>query len=232
MSFVLELADDPVAGSHVLSEGGNAMKCAVNARSRGLAFAAFVLVSALAVVSTAGAGSTKWKITQLPARGADYSSARAINDDGDVVGIAAFGGYEHAALWDNRKLEDLGTLGGDSSYATAINNRGQVVGVSVTTEGDGQAFLWEKGHMKGLGTGWRETRAWAINDLGQIVGEGWNPDGYLHGFLWDNGHVTDLGTLGGDYSGASDINNHGQIVGCSYYPERRLSGRSCGRTGR
>ena len=46
----------------------------------------------------------------------------AINNHGQIVGYEV-GGHEHAALWQNHKLRDLGTLGGTDSHAYAIDER-------------------------------------------------------------------------------------------------------------
>jgi probable HAF family extracellular repeat protein len=69
---------------------------------------------------------------------ATMSSARGINNKGQVVGYAEAGGYDicHAFLYSDGMMTDIGTLGGESGYNTwnswayAINERGQVVGRS------------------------------------------------------------------------------------------------------
>lgn len=131
-------------------------------------------------------------------------------------------------------VTDLGTLGGPHTYAYDLNQAGQVVGDStIAAGGFMHAFLWDSGTMIDLGTlGGSHSSATGINDLGQVVGYASLPgDVSNHAFLvtpeggvWfrDNNQdgrndlMTDLGTLyGSDSSGASDINNSGQVVGTS-----------------
>jgi probable HAF family extracellular repeat protein len=112
-----------------------------------------------------------------------YSSARAINKNGVVVGSYDSGGFnDHAFLWDG-SLRDLGTLGGTLSNALAINNSRQVVGWSYTTSGLTSAFLHQPGkgmfdlnnlEVAGKPYGYRFLEGHGINNRGEIVGGG-NP---------------------------------------------------------
>lgn len=54
--------------------------------------------------------------------------ARAINGQGQIVGWMQVAGQDHAFLWDNGELIDLGTFGGSQSRAYDINDTGQIVG--------------------------------------------------------------------------------------------------------
>ena len=150
----------------------------------------------------------------------------------------------HAALWRNGGITDLGTLpeGGFESIAATVNSRGQVVGLAINTIVDPnsmvgigfqtRAFLWENGAMQDLGTLGTGTNAQAflINERGQVVGWSYinsiptnacNPGfAFVTGsFIWDkeNG-MRDLGSLGGTCTTASDMNDHGQVVGFSNLP--------------
>src|SRR6266849_5364546 len=95
--------------------------------------------------SPAGTVKARWVITDLGTLGRRYrdSGASAINERGQVVGASGTAsGKQHAFLWQNGKMTDLGTLGGRGSHPRAINGRGQVVGDSATASGKQHAFLW------------------------------------------------------------------------------------------
>ena len=148
------------------------------------------------------------------------SAATAINDAGQITGNSdvydADGNYlgQHAFLYSNGQMIDLGTLGTDPngvgfSSAAAINGAGQVAGNSDVYDADGNylgqhAFLYSNGQMTDLGTlgtdpnGVGFSSAAAINGAGQVAGNSdvYDADGnYLgqHAFLYSNGQMTDLG---------------------------------------
>jgi probable HAF family extracellular repeat protein len=146
-----------------------------------------------------------------------HADAQDINDLGQVVGRSRLDSSStvHAVLWENGTKVDL-TPGIAHASANAINNHRQIVG----TKNYAIAFKWENGvitdlpHLGGGGG-----TANDINDAGQAVGSSsattdLGPMG--HAVLWQNGTATDLGVLPGEQdSGASAINNLGQIVGTS-----------------
>lgn len=155
-----------------------------------------------------------------------YSEAHAINALGEVVGFSEVFrcGGQHAFLWREGVMQDIGGGAGDPSYsrAWAINDAGQVTG-DIRSRTDcsvwphARAFLWDDGVMRDLGTldGHSFSTGTAINQAGQVAGL--SGDGPVtRAVLWDAGTITDLGALPGDVSSeASDINDAGQVVGFS-----------------
>ena len=104
-----------------------------------------------------------------------------INDDGEIIGSAAF---PHASfdafIWRQGVATDLGHLDGCTSSAHSMNSRRQIVGwvFPCNARGDVLGFLWEKGSMVDLNTlisrdsNLRIVQAEDINDRGEIAGIG------------------------------------------------------------
>jgi probable HAF family extracellular repeat protein len=79
--------------------------------------------------------------------GGDFSKADAINDKGQIVGLSTVGTEDHASLWQDGKMTDLGLIGGNQSEALAINRSGEIAGWSNTTGGASPIFhavLWTR----------------------------------------------------------------------------------------
>ena len=109
---------------------------------------------------------------------------------------------------------------GANSNANGINNVGQVAGAVHTTNTRGynidQATLWYGNTTVNLGTlGGDYSQTTGINNAGQVVGYAYttgNQEAY--GTVWNGTMPTAIGNNG---SGASAINDFGQVVGTSSY---------------
>jgi probable HAF family extracellular repeat protein len=149
------------------------------------------------------------------------SEAFAVNETGHVVGrsrtaISSTSPY-HAVRWLGGSLTDL-TPSSSTAYAAGVNEVGQIVG----TNNGAKGFVWQNGVLTELGDlGGGCSSASDIDDTGHVVGAACstevNPSGSpWRAVIWHNGAVIDLGKLAGmDDSGATAINNLGQIVGSS-----------------
>lgn len=191
------------------------------------------VIAALVAVSAVGLclffilrrPSGLYRVTLLPSLGGDAMAAHAINDRGQVVGVAQTkDGLYHLFLWDREHgVQDLGVTG-DARFD--INNAGQIAGAMIDPNGNQQACLWELPDPRPvlLGTlGGKISQAMAINNRGQIAGASDLPNGSRHAFFWDRAHgMKDLGTLGDSESYANAINDAGRVLGVSHTPRQRL----------
>lgn len=165
--------------------------------------------------------------------GGTRSNARAINNNGIIVGYATLNSSSlRATVFDNTGMGnniDLGTLGGDYSIAFAINDNDQIVGHAFNEDDNNHAVLYDaiNGNID-LGTlGGANSSANGINDIGQIVGSAWDDQSQVHATLFDstgNGQNISLNSLidpalGWNLVIANDINNNGQVVGWGINPD-------------
>jgi probable HAF family extracellular repeat protein len=174
------------------------------------------------------------------------SSATAINDRGQVVGISgicdvAVGRFSaaHAVLWEDGVPTDIGDLGGVAwNTPMAINHQGVVVGFANVPGGStpgafhAHAFRWtEADGIEDLGTlpgavpGDPDdaiSQGLGINGRGQVVGLSCGVRG-CRAFIWEDGVMSDLNDLlAPEFEGhlvfANDINDAGQITGQAIDP--------------
>ncbi len=172
-------------------------------------------------------------MSALPTLGGNNGEASAVNEHGQIVGMAENGTVDSTcppnttnnriqlpAVWEHGRVHALPTLDGNpDGFAFWNNDSGQVVGYSGTCGGATiHAVSWTNGvasQLHGLGTG---AIAENINNQGQIVGTIGSADGTTqYGALWQNGVLTNLGLLPGDFGGVAFGNNsRGQIVGANW----------------
>src|SRR5262245_60902725 len=84
----------------------------------------------LAFTGCAFASGQVYQFTDLGVfPGGTYCLPRAINDHGDIAGIADRPGFgQRAFLWHDGALVDIGTLGGATAAVGGINNAGRIAG--------------------------------------------------------------------------------------------------------
>jgi probable HAF family extracellular repeat protein len=182
-------------------------------------------------------GPGRAEIHALPLPAGDTSgAATAINDRGQVVGIAGACGFavggptgKHAVLWEDGNLTVLVNPNGAPYWNTPmmINEHGDVVGFAgVPGDAGGNftpPFMWTRaqgwvflpllaGDIAGVAT--------SINDSGQVVGYSNDASGNLHPWIYQDGMVTNLNgliapgaALTGPIALLFDINDQGQITG-------------------
>jgi probable HAF family extracellular repeat protein len=167
------------------------------------ALALALVASVAAAISPAAAQAPDASMILTGTLGGVFAGLWAVNNDNAAVGWSdvTYTDSEHAILWQNGQLIDLGALPGDTvSRALGINDLGQVVGLSVNTDGLSRRVrpvLWDHGQAIEIPLG-EGCVATAINNEGHIAGRCGGP-----GWIWRDGQIVFTGLLPG-YS-SSDI---------------------------
>ncbi|HTQ11427.1 MAG TPA: hypothetical protein VMI31_15285, partial [Fimbriimonadaceae bacterium] len=140
--------------------------------------------------------------------------AYGINDNGDITGVGfdPVTGEDHAFIYSNGIMQDLGDFGYPyGADGIAINDSDQLAAIGY---GPGyQALRYSNGAAHRIGNidgGY--TEGLSINSSGNIVGRGMNGDGGYQGFTYIGGIFTALGV-----DKAESINNANDYVGSIGY---------------
>jgi probable HAF family extracellular repeat protein len=171
-------------------------------------------------------GETYEDLGSLDETSAGTTIARAVNNDGLVVGYSdipsSVSGGTRGFTWTSTGgMQEIATLGGEISRAFGVNNDGDIVGESNATAGGPlRAFIRRSGEttLTDLGTlGGTSATASKINDTDQVAGTSLTESGEQRAFIWSqSGGMTNLGVLGsGTYSIGRGINASGAVVGDS-----------------
>jgi probable HAF family extracellular repeat protein len=161
------------------------------------------LATALLLTGAQGAGvaatpsaQTRYHVANLASLGGTVGAGNSINNRGWLAGTSNLSGdqVQHAALWRNGSLTDLGTLGGPNSGVLwpVKNDHGIISGISQTAQPDPLGERWSCS---------------AFFPAPTAVGH------QCLGFRWEDGVMTPLPTLGGTNGFATGTNNRSETVG-------------------
>lgn len=151
--------------------------------------------------------------------GESVSSARAINDRHQVVGLTPSPGISARAIRWNRGggVTPLGPVPLSLSQAFAINQGGISAGFTDVASGAIHATQWDRaGNLTDLGTlGGSRAFGMHINEHNAVAGESDNAaDERVIGFYWSrNSGMVPINVEGGGVRLVAGLNNRGEVVG-------------------
>jgi len=174
-------------------------------------------------------------ITELGSLGGIDSSAESITNDGKIVGSSYTLDGEHATLWSNGQIVDLGTFEGKvikngrvtegHSIAKDINLNGQIVGYSTYPHpSNSNAAIWINGKIADIAGKFDFRVANSINVNGQVAGysasyTNTKSHASTSAMLWSKDTYTNLNPKDALASQANAINDSGKVAGFISYSQ-------------
>lgn len=169
------------------------------------------------------------RMRALHTLGGNNGQASAINDLGQIVGMAENGEVDSTCppnttnnriqlptVWNHGRPHALPTGSNPDGFAFWNNDHDQVVGYTSTC-GNATIYAasWKNGTLTTLPDNGTGSLAISINNPGVIAGTVGSADNTTqYGAIWTNGALTSFGLLPGDFGGEADsINSQGQVVG-------------------
>lgn len=167
----------------------------------------------------------QYTLTPFDYPGSNLTTARGINNHGDIVGSYRIPPVRRAYVYSHgfMPLAPNTLLGITWADAFKSNDRGDVVGDILDDNGFTQGFLLKDGIVTILSfPGATDTYAWGINESGTVVGN-WDT-GYFdndgnfiltayHGFIYKDGVMTQFDLPGAVDTVLAGINARGDLVG-------------------
>lgn len=176
----------------------------------------------LFLVGVARPAHAQFTFTSLDFPGGTLTTARGINNKGEIVGAYRITPPRHALLiraGNFIPLAPTSILGTHFSEAFKSNDRGEVVGQFIGDDGFTHGFLLNDTGLSTLDfPGASDTVAFGINESGTVVGQ-WDildSSGNLlgfHGFTWKDGTFSEVDVPGSADTAVIGINSAGDLVG-------------------
>jgi uncharacterized membrane protein len=145
------------------------------------------------------------------AEGFAHSEAVAVNDRGELLGIAWNQTYseQHPFVFSKGSIA---LLPGGGAHAYSIGRSGAISGEAVIPgEEHSQAVLWKDKVIQALGPCCNSS-ARSMNALGQVVGDLYDDQGHFHAYLWTKASGTRAIGPPNAFSSAIAINEQGHVI--------------------
>ena len=174
-------------------------------------FLKVALISTFAYLVTPSgiAMALAYRFTTIDVPGAIGTTARGVNDSGEIVGSFTDDTGSHGFLYKGGTFATLGPPGASQSEAASINNAGQIVG-SFTDSAGQHGFLNVGGAFTTIDfPGATSTSGMAIDNAGRILGSFASPTDFSY-FIAEGSNFTAFRCF---VSFCFDFNDSGRVVG-------------------